>query len=340
LTNPTVSVCVPTYNGSAFLEETMASISAQTFEDFEVLFVDDASTDDTVAMAKRFAAADRRVRVVRNTERAGASARNANRSIEHARGEWIKFLFQDDLMAPTCLARMLDAGRRGKFVIAWHDYVFSEGVEPAVRQWYESLPTLATELPGDHAAPREFCEAVLRLWRINFIGPTSTGFVHRDCVERYGKFRNDLVSFPDLEYWMRLGSVEGLTIAPEPLVTFRVHNRSISGLLRSDAKAAYANRLDGLLANLCLARSPEYAALRVVAREMEPPFDVEAAARNAAFEADWLAIDARYHKRDSGPLAAWADFCQRHPLALEMLRESNARQSLWYRAKQAVKARL
>lgn len=330
---------MPTYNGAAFLEDTMASISAQTFKDFEVLFVDDASTDDTVAMAERFAAADRRVRVVRNAERAGASARNANRSIEHARGEWIKFLFQDDLMAPTCLARMLDAGRRGKFVIAWHDYVFSEDVEPAVRQWYEKLPTLATELPGDYAAPKEFCEAVLRLWQTNFIGPTSTGFVHRDCVERYGVFRNDLVSFPDLEYWMRVGSVEGLTIVPEPLVTFRVHNRSISGTLRGNARAAYAKRLDALLSNLCLARSAEYAAMRDVAREMRPSFDVEAAARHAASDAHWLAIDARYHKRDTGPRGAWEDFCQRHPVALELLREANARASLWHRAKQVLKAR-
>ena len=133
MTAPTISVCVPTYNGSAYLAETLASISAQTFDDLEILIVDDGSSDDTRAIAERFATTERRARVVRNAERAGSSARNANKCLDHARGEWIKFIFQDDLMAPTCLSRMLEAGRRGPLVIAWHDYWFAPDIEPRVR---------------------------------------------------------------------------------------------------------------------------------------------------------------------------------------------------------------
>src|SRR3954466_13368966 len=91
---PTVSVCVPTYNGAAFLTETLASIAAQTFENYEVLIVDDGSKDSTVDLAEAYAASDARVRVLRNGERAGSSARNANQCAKHARGDWLKFLYQ------------------------------------------------------------------------------------------------------------------------------------------------------------------------------------------------------------------------------------------------------
>src|SRR5512133_2278738 len=134
--SPTISVCVPTYNGEAFLAETLASIAVQTFGDYEVLIVDDGSTDETLAIAEAYRATDARVRIVRNAERAGSSARNANQCVRLARGEWIKFLFQDDLMAPTCLERMLDAGQRGHLVIAWHDYLFEPGVDAATRGYY------------------------------------------------------------------------------------------------------------------------------------------------------------------------------------------------------------
>ena len=340
MVTPKVSICVPTYNGAVFLGETLASISAQTFGDFEVLIVDDGSTDGSVVLAERFAATEPRARVVRNAVRTGSSARNANTCLNHARGEWIKFLFQDDLMAPTCLERMLATRRRGRLIIAWHNYWFAPDVAPVVRRYYENLPTLATELPGDYATTESFSGAVLRRWRTNFIGPTSSSFIHRDCFEKYGGFSPDIVSFPDLEYWMRVGSREGLAIVPEPVVTFRVHNRSISGALRNDPRHVFVNRLDALLAAVNLARAPEYAALRAYGRWLDSPFDAEALARHAASEIRWLAVDMRYRQRDNAPLERWNDFCARHPIVVDLLRDVDAQRSLWSRAKQAVKARL
>src|SRR5438045_5765583 len=91
MASPTISVCVPTYNGAAFLAQTLDSIAAQTFDDFEILIVDDTSTDTTLSIAESFAATEPRARIIRNAERAGSSARNANQCLRHARGEWIKF---------------------------------------------------------------------------------------------------------------------------------------------------------------------------------------------------------------------------------------------------------
>jgi glycosyltransferase involved in cell wall biosynthesis len=340
VTTPTVSVCVPTYNGSAYLAETLASISTQTFGDFEIVIIDDGSSDDTVDIAERFAATDRRARIVRNAERAGSSARNANKCLDHARGEWIKFLFQDDLMAPTCLERMLEAGRRGRLVIAWHEYGFAPDVDASVRQVYAERRTLAAQLPGDYAPPDAFCGAVLRNWLRNFVGPTSTSFIHRECFSTYGSFNPYIVLFPDLEYWMRVGSHEGVSIVPECLVTFRVHQRSISAALRTDPKYAYANELDGLQLIVNLARAPEYAAFRAHVDEIDSAFDAEARARATAFDLRWQAVDARYRRRDSGPLTQWKKFCAHQPLVVDLLRDVDAQRSLWSRTKDAVKARL
>src|SRR3954454_5025016 len=197
---PAASVCVPTYNGSEFLAETLACISSQTLEDIEILVVDDGSTDGTLELAHQHAAGDSRVRIVRNAERAGSSARNANKCVPLARGTWIKFLYQDDVMEPRCLERMMDAGRRGPLVISWHTYRFEPGVDAETRAYYESLPTLATKLPGDFADAGPFCDAVLDNWGVNFIGPTSSSLIHHDCFERYGLFNPNIVTIPDVDY--------------------------------------------------------------------------------------------------------------------------------------------
>jgi hypothetical protein len=338
--NPRVSVCVPTYNGATYLAQTLDSIAAQSFEDFEVIIVDDTSTDATLAIAESFAATDPRARVVRNAERAGSSARNANQCLRHARGEWIKFLFQDDLMAPSCLARMIDAGRRGRFVVTWHDYLFASDVDATVRHYYETLPSLETAMPTTDASVDEFCDAVLDHWWVNFIGPTSSSLIHRDCFSRYGEFSGDIRTFPDYEYWIRVGNQAGLVIVPERLVTFRVHNTSISAGIRNSARRRDTLPLEPLLLTLRLARAPEYENIRRRALRRQPPIDPERMVRDGAFDARWFAGEIRYRRRDDALLRQWNAFCERHPEMTDVLREVDATMSRWGKFKQYVKGRL
>jgi glycosyltransferase involved in cell wall biosynthesis len=335
-----ISICVPTFNGSAYLAATLASISAQTFEDYEVLIVDDLSTDDTLAIAEAFAARDARVRIVRNTERAGSSARNANQCLRHARGEWIKFLFQDDLMAPTCLAAMLEAGQRGHLVISWHDYLFAPDVDDDVRRFYQNIPTLAAVLPTAYADADTFSDAVLEHWGVNFIGPTSSSFIHRDCFTRYGEFSSEIRTFPDFEYWIRVGNREGISIVRERLVTFRVHNTSISAGIRSAHRTNQKMSLEELLLHLNLARAPEYANIRARALRRQPLNDPEQFIRKAAFDARWTAMELRYRTRNSSQLEQWEAFCERHPAMRDVLRDVDATMSPWAKLKQYVKRRL
>jgi glycosyltransferase involved in cell wall biosynthesis len=100
---PRVSVITPAFNAAATLPETLASVQAQTFTDWEVVLVDDASDDGTGMLAT---AADERVRVLRNETSTGPAAAR-NRALQDARGELIAVLDADDLLKPTYLERQI-----------------------------------------------------------------------------------------------------------------------------------------------------------------------------------------------------------------------------------------
>ena len=105
---PRVSIGIPVYNGGRFIKEAIDSILAQTFEDFELILSDNASTDETEEICKEYATLDRRIRYYRNEENLGA-AKNYNRVFELSNGEYFKWASHDDLCAPEYLERCIAA---------------------------------------------------------------------------------------------------------------------------------------------------------------------------------------------------------------------------------------
>lgn len=101
--SPLVTVGLPVFNGENYVEEAISSVLAQTFEDFELIICDNASTDRTSAICRAFAAADPRIRYFRNARNLGA-APNYNLCFERARGRYLKWLAHDDAVEPTFLA--------------------------------------------------------------------------------------------------------------------------------------------------------------------------------------------------------------------------------------------
>ena len=96
---PLVTVCIPVYNGHAFLDRCLQAIVKQTYDNLDILVVDNQSTDDSAALLAGWAGRDPRIRVVTNDANIGLVP-NRNRCIELARGEWIKFMDVDDVLAP------------------------------------------------------------------------------------------------------------------------------------------------------------------------------------------------------------------------------------------------
>ena len=102
--SPLISLVVPVYNAGAWLDEAMASIRRQSFEAFEVLLVDDGSTDDSAQKCSRVCAEDARFRLLRQKNAGPAAARLTG--IRAASGQYFAFMDADDRLAPEHLARL------------------------------------------------------------------------------------------------------------------------------------------------------------------------------------------------------------------------------------------
>lgn len=102
--SPLVSIGLPVYNGDNFLQEALDSILAQTYEDFELIISNNASTDSTEEICREYAAKDQRIRYYCNEKNLGA-ARNYNLVFELSQGEYFKWIAHDDLYAPESLER-------------------------------------------------------------------------------------------------------------------------------------------------------------------------------------------------------------------------------------------
>jgi len=109
---PRVSIGMPVYNGARFMEEALDSILAQDFTDFELIISDNASTDDTEPICRRYAERDGRIRYCRNDRNMGA-AWNYNRLVALARGGYFRWLAHDDIWAPASLSRCVETLDRG-----------------------------------------------------------------------------------------------------------------------------------------------------------------------------------------------------------------------------------
>ena len=104
--SPLISIITPNYNCARFIAQTIESVLAQTHTDWEMLIVDDCSTDGSYEIALEYAARDPRIKVMRNERNSGAAV-SRNRALDAAQGEYIAFLDSDDLWEPCKLERQI-----------------------------------------------------------------------------------------------------------------------------------------------------------------------------------------------------------------------------------------
>lgn len=260
------SVCIPTYNGEPFLEACLDSLRRQSFTDYEVVACDDASTDRTWEILERFAEQDDRYRIYRNPSNFGLVG-NWKRCLELAKGEWIKFLFQDDTFDPKCLetfAKNLDPKR--PLVFCRRRLEFTSEITSEIKYHYINLPSPDTLFQKrKFISPSEVIETVLTRTRQNFLGEPTACLLHRSVFEKYGYFNEHLVQFCDFEYWIRLAIHTGIVYLPETLVTFRIHTSSTSSYNRQKFRSEY---LDNLLILHAWCYDPLYEPLRRQAKSL------------------------------------------------------------------------
>lgn len=128
---PRVTVGIPVYNGGATIRATVESVLAQTYDSFEVLVVDNASTDNTEDVCRALAAADDRVRYVRNAENIGQN-NNFTRVYQLGQGDYFRWMGDDDSLEPgylTACVAMLDADLSASLVSTYQSHIKPDGTE-------------------------------------------------------------------------------------------------------------------------------------------------------------------------------------------------------------------
>jgi glycosyltransferase involved in cell wall biosynthesis len=221
-----VSVIMPAYNSARFLAESVRSVQAQTFGGWELIVVDDGSTDDTAAVARQLAGADPRLRYLRRENGGQAAARNTG--LRAARGDLVAFLDSDDLWLPGKLeAQLAVLEEAGADLVYCDGYVFFEDGSPERGDFFAVVP-------GKTDAP-----TMLRLlYAYNRIATLSV-LVRREALERVGPFDESrrIQNCEDYDLWLRMARA-GCTFygMRDKLMRYRRHAASTthreSGLLR------------------------------------------------------------------------------------------------------------
>lgn len=280
--NPLVSVCVPVYNGEQYLKECLDSIIAQSFTDLEVIIVDDCSIDSSYELALHYASLDQRIRVVRNQRNLGLVS-NWNKATLLANCEWIKFLFQDDLLEPSCIEKMLSATTDDTLMVICGRKLIFENCDPSTIDYFNSYAQRfdARTILGNsgYITIEQFCEAILNNFLENFLGEPTSVMIRKDVFAKYNLFNRYLVQLCDFEYWLRVGTNVGFVYVPDYLANFRIHESSETSRNQL-SKEFRKNHLDQLICYYELATNPYYENLRSIANSRVPKVDFELLFRN------------------------------------------------------------
>ena len=212
--SPKVSVLIPTYNYAGFLDETIQSVLNQTYTDYELIIVDNNSTDNTDEVVQKYLV-EPRIKYHKNPSNLGLVG-NWNRCLELASGEYIKFLCADDKFHPKILE---------KYVTIMDQYS-NVSLITCDKQGFGSS-THQTITPLTHMVDGRTANLHMLTGHYCWIGePSSVMFRRQDL--RVGKFISEYKQYVDWEMWVRLLTVGDCYIVPEILVYVRFHGASIS----------------------------------------------------------------------------------------------------------------
>jgi glycosyltransferase involved in cell wall biosynthesis len=164
ISSPRVSIAMPVHNAAGTIHEALRSALAQTYEDLEILVVDNASTDGTPDIVRSYD--DPRIVLHENATNIGAH-RNANRSIQNSTGAHVKFLHADGVLHPTCVERMVGVMERSDRI----GLVFARRLDDSFSH--------------------------------NWVGEPSSVMMRREALQRLGLFNPRVRMLTDVEMWAR-----------------------------------------------------------------------------------------------------------------------------------------
>lgn len=218
---PLVSVIVPAYNQAHFLPETIDSVLAQTYRNWEIIILDDGSTDDTPEVAKRYTVRDKRIRYEHQENRGLAAARN--KAISFSKGEYLCLLDADDLMEKDKISLQLAEFKNNPDV----DIVYT-----AV-QFIDTESKYLSEMRSQDYPPEDF---LAHLFFRNPIPTPSTMMAKRRCFAD-NPYNESFRRVEDYELTLRLAHKYRFKYLDKPLTRYRRHKQNMSNDLALQRQA-------------------------------------------------------------------------------------------------------
>lgn len=204
-----VSIVLPVYNGEQYLRESIDSVLAQTYTNWELLILDDGSTDQTAAIADEYVRRDSRIHYYRNPQNLRLP-RNLNRGFRLSRGQYLTWTSDDNRYKPTAIERM---------VRALEDHPTAQFVFASCR------------IIDENGVPFEYITVNKNSLK-SIVGSDSVGacFLYtREVYETVGDYDPDFKMVEDFDYWQRIFAKFHVTIIEDYLYEYRLHRASLTG---------------------------------------------------------------------------------------------------------------
>lgn len=227
---PLVSIIIPLYNAEVFIAQTIQSVLDQTFMDWELIIVDDCSTDRSTKIVNQFAAADSRITLIESAINFGGPAKPRNIGIENARGEYIAFLDADDIWLPEKLEKQLE-------FIRTNNLNFSSCYCTLIDEQCKEVPLgWKSTLIYKMFSKKTTCDVI----KNNFI-LTSSVIIAKELLLDFNE-NKDYIAVEDFDLWLRIlvEQKSAYRYQDENLIQYRLVNNSISertNELRQELKA-------------------------------------------------------------------------------------------------------
>ena len=219
-TTPLVSVCIPVYNCRSYIRQAIDSVLCQTFRDFELVILDNASTDGTLEIIAQYT--DARIRLIRNRKNLGLEA-NWNLALQAARGQYVKLLPADDFLYPDCLKQQVEilerpGSERLSLVICARDIVSPMGKRLLSRRF----PGGERDIGG-----RDAIRTVVRSGT-NLLGEPGGILFRRALLQKTTRFDGRLAYVIDVRLWLQMLLFGDVHVLNTPLCAFRLSSGSTS----------------------------------------------------------------------------------------------------------------
>lgn len=251
ITNPLVSIIMPAYNASAYIAEAIQSVLNQTWTNWELIIVDDGSTDDTLQIAQSFARKDSCIQVYHQHNQGGCVARNE--ALKHIAGDYVQYLDADDMLDKDKLAKQLE--------YATNDDILQYGT--CVRLSYNGN-LLKSSMAGLYNDFSPAIEAQIAIWQNHFNSfPYSSYLIPRAISDMVGEWNVQLKRSQDSEYMARvLALAKKLVYVPDAIFYYRQVENSVSAKPLSRQQMQSEAIVCDVIADVILAHSKSMSAKR------------------------------------------------------------------------------